>query len=128
VKSVLPGVEKRYSGLRKSGTLARGAYLERSIEPLLLQLLAEIPALLLVGPRASGKTTTAARNAKSIVRLDRPAEAAAFRADPDVALRGLAEPCAAISSSLCRVDFPRRPSLSPQRCATGGSKVTWINF
>jgi predicted AAA+ superfamily ATPase len=44
------------------------------------------------GPRACGKTTTAARYAKTIVRLDRPAEAAAFRADPDAALRSLAEP------------------------------------
>jgi predicted AAA+ superfamily ATPase len=32
------------------------------------------------------------RHASTIVRLDRPAEAAAFRADSDVALRGLAEP------------------------------------
>jgi predicted AAA+ superfamily ATPase len=68
------------------------AYLKRSIEPLLARLLAEVPAILLMGPRACGKTTTAARYAKTIVRLDRPAEAAAFRADPDAALRSLAEP------------------------------------
>jgi predicted AAA+ superfamily ATPase len=68
------------------------SYLARSIEPLLRRLLAEVPAILLIGPRACGKTTTAARYAKTIVRLDRPAEAAAFRADPDAALRGLAEP------------------------------------
>jgi predicted AAA+ superfamily ATPase len=68
------------------------AYRARSIEPLLVQLLAEVPAVLLMGPRACGKTTTAARYAKTIVRLDRPAEAAAFRADPDAALRSLAEP------------------------------------
>lgn len=68
------------------------AYLGRSIEPLLLRLLPEVPAILLMGPRACGKTTTAARYAKTIVRLDRPAEAAAFRADPDSALRSLAEP------------------------------------
>jgi predicted AAA+ superfamily ATPase len=67
-------------------------YVRRSIEPLIVQLLAEIPAILVTGPRASGKTTTAGRYAKTIVRLDRPAEAAAFRADPDAALRGLAEP------------------------------------
>lgn len=48
--------------------------------------------MLLIGPRATGKTTTAARYAAAIVRLDRPAEAAAFRADPDAALRGLDEP------------------------------------
>jgi predicted AAA+ superfamily ATPase len=47
---------------------------------------------MITGPRASGKTTTAARHASTIVRLDRPSEAAAFHADPDAALRGLAEP------------------------------------
>ncbi len=47
---------------------------------------------MIAGPRASGKTTTAARHASTIVRLDRPSEAAAFHADPDAALRGLAEP------------------------------------
>jgi predicted AAA+ superfamily ATPase len=55
-------------------------------------LLRELPALLLVGPRATGKTTTAARHARSVARLDRPTEAAAFAADPDAALRGMQEP------------------------------------
>lgn len=67
-------------------------YLERSVEPLLRSVLDELPGVLLVGPRASGKTTTAARLAASVVRLDRPAEAAVFQADPDAALRGLEEP------------------------------------
>ena len=43
------------------------------------------------GPRAAGKTTAAARQARTVVRLDRPAEAAAFRADPDAALGALNE-------------------------------------
>lgn len=47
---------------------------------------------MLVGPRATGKTTSAARHAATVIRLDRPAEAAAFRADPDAALRALAPP------------------------------------
>ena len=47
---------------------------------------------MITGPRAAGKTTTARRHAATIVRLDREAEAAAFRADPDAALRGLPEP------------------------------------
>ncbi|WP_165485577.1 hypothetical protein [Protofrankia symbiont of Coriaria ruscifolia] len=34
------------------------------------------------------RTTTAALHARTVVRLDRPAEAAAFRADPDAALSG----------------------------------------
>lgn len=45
-----------------------------------------------MGPRASGKTTTARQYAASIVRLDRPAEAAAFKADADAALATLDEP------------------------------------
>jgi hypothetical protein len=54
--------------------------------------LKELPALLFVGPRACGKTTSAARLARTVVRLDRPADAMAFQADPDAALRGLEEP------------------------------------
>ncbi len=47
---------------------------------------------MVVGPRASGKTTTASRLARTIIRLDRPGDAGAFAADPDAALRGLDEP------------------------------------
>src|SRR5437899_1659866 len=43
------------------------------------------PALLLIGPRATGKTTTARRYAAGVARLDRPAERAAFQADRDAA-------------------------------------------
>ena len=62
------------------------------VDDLIERLLPELPALFLVGPRATGKTTTAARYARTIVRLDREAEAVAFRADPDAAMRGLQEP------------------------------------
>jgi len=67
-------------------------YRPRHVDGLIDQLLGELPALLLTGPRATGKTTTAMRYARSVVRLDREAEAAAFRADPDAALRSLEEP------------------------------------
>jgi len=67
-------------------------YKPRAADRLIRELLAELPALLIVGPRATGKTTTASRHAATIIRLDRPAEAAAFSADPDAALRGLDEP------------------------------------
>ncbi len=67
-------------------------YLPRLVDPLLDRLASQLPALSITGPRATGKTTTATRLAASIVRLDREAEAAAFRADPDAALRGMAEP------------------------------------
>jgi predicted AAA+ superfamily ATPase len=67
-------------------------YCERSVDRLIRDLLFELPALLLVGPRATGKTTTASRHAATVIRLDRPGDAVAFRADPDSALRGLEEP------------------------------------
>ncbi len=69
-----------------------GGYVERLADDVLHQLMSALPALLLVGPRAIGKTTTALRHAETVVRLDRAAEAVAFEADPDAALRGLPEP------------------------------------
>ena len=68
------------------------SYRDRLVDALLAELFQELPAILIVGPRAVGKTTTARRFARTVIRLDRDAEAAAFRADPDVALRGLKEP------------------------------------
>ena len=67
-------------------------YRVRLLDPVIARLFAELPALLLVGPRATGKTTTALRHVKTVVRLDREAQAAAFHADPDVALSVLEEP------------------------------------
>ena len=67
-------------------------YSPRTLDSAIGSLFKQLPALLLVGPRASGKTTTAARHSASIVRLDVDAEAQAFKADPDAALRGLQEP------------------------------------
>lgn len=67
-------------------------YRERLVDPLLGSLIDQLPAVSVTGPRATGKTTTARRRVATVVRLDREAEAAAFRADPDVALRGLPEP------------------------------------
>ena len=61
-------------------------YIPRLVDDLVLSLVRNAPAIMLTGPRASGKTTTALRHAADVVRLDRPAEAAAFRADPDAAL------------------------------------------
>lgn len=68
------------------------AYLPRLLDPRLAELFGQLPAVLLVGPRATGKTTTAAQHARTVVRLDREAEAASFRADPDAALRAQPEP------------------------------------
>jgi predicted AAA+ superfamily ATPase len=55
-------------------------------------LLANFPAIMIHGPRATGKTTTARRFARDTVRLDQPRQAAVFRADPDAALRLFSEP------------------------------------
>lgn len=68
--------------------MATPAYRPRLVDGLIDELLAELPAVMVTGPRAAGKTTTAARHAASLVHLDRPAEAAVFHADPDVALSG----------------------------------------
>jgi len=61
-------------------------YVPRLADSLIADLLTHAPAVMLTGPRASGKTTTATRHAIDTVRLDRAAEAAAFIADPDAAL------------------------------------------
>lgn len=78
----------------RTGILAHmpDRYVRRLLDTSLPDILSAHPAVLVVGPRAAGKTTTARRYAKGVVRLDRPAEAAAFVADPDAALRRLAEP------------------------------------
>ena len=67
-------------------------YLPRLIDEELERRCAVFPAVLLVGPRASGKTTSAARKSASVTRLDEPGVAAVFRADPDAALRTRLEP------------------------------------
>ncbi len=69
-----------------------GIYKDRLVDPLIAVFLAELPAVALVGPRASGKTTTASRHAQTVLRLDLPAESAAVAADPDTALANLSEP------------------------------------
>lgn len=62
------------------------------VDGLLRELVADFPAVVITGPRATGKTTTAARLARSTVRLDRGIEAEAFLADPDSALARQPEP------------------------------------
>ena len=67
-------------------------YRPRLVDPLLDELLAQVSAVMVIGPRASGKTTTAERRAATTIQLNAEAQAAAFLADPDAALRGLEEP------------------------------------
>ncbi len=61
-------------------------YLPRLVDPVLDDAMAGLPAVLLVGPRATGKTTSARRHARSVLRLDQPAQAMVVRADPDAAI------------------------------------------
>lgn len=73
-------------------SVSASAYTPRLVDKPLAELFDQLPAMLLVGPRAAGKTTSARRLARSVVRLDVPAEAAAFRFDPDAALRAMTPP------------------------------------
>ncbi len=67
-------------------------YVQRLIDPFIATHFETLPAILVTGPRAAGKTTTATRHAKTRLRLDIPAQAAALESDPDAVLRGLEEP------------------------------------
>ncbi len=68
------------------------AYVTRLGDARLRELLADLPAVMVTGPRAAGKTTSARRLAASVLRLDDPGVAAVVAADPDAALRRLPEP------------------------------------
>lgn len=72
--------------------MATPEYFPRLADARVSELFAELPALLITGPRATGKTTTARRHARTVVRLDVEAEAKAFQDDPDAALRALPTP------------------------------------
>lgn len=72
--------------------MVRNSYIPRLVDPVLDELIAQLPALMLVGPRATGKTRTGERRAVNVVRLDRKTEAVAFEGDPDAALRDTPEP------------------------------------
>lgn len=68
------------------------AYRQRLADPLIAELLASAPSVMITGPRAAGKTTSARRLAADVLRLDDPGTAAVVRADPDAALRRVTEP------------------------------------
>jgi uncharacterized protein len=72
--------------------VSQSGYTRRLADPLLVELFGAVPSVMVVGPRAAGKTTTARRLAADVLRLDDPATAAVVAADPDAALRRVAEP------------------------------------
>ncbi len=67
-------------------------YLPRIADAALSEVLAAHPATLLIGPRATGKTTTGLTFATESVRLGNAAEAASIAADPFVALQARKSP------------------------------------
>lgn len=63
-------------------------YQPRILDSELSDLISGLPAVCLVGPKAVGKTTTASRLARNIVRMDEPAVAELVSADPKRLLHG----------------------------------------
>lgn len=80
------------TGAAGSTNARHSGYLPRLVDPWISEILASVPAVMLTGARATGKTTTALRHANTAVRLDHEPDATPFKADPDAALRGLLEP------------------------------------
>ena len=62
------------------------SYVARLVDPLLAELVADVPGVMIVGPRACGKTTTSIRYARTVLRMDRDETRRAVTADPDAVL------------------------------------------
>lgn len=65
-----------------------GTYIPRVVDRELDELLPQLPAIALEGPRGVGKTETARRRAKTVHQLDDPAQGAIAEADPARVLTG----------------------------------------
>ena len=63
-------------------------YISRILDSELGDLIRSIPAIVLEGPKGVGKTESARRLAKTVRRLDVPAERSVVAADPQLALEG----------------------------------------
>ena len=69
-----------------------GDFLARGADGVLAEMLEDHAAILLTGPRATGKTTSCARQARTVVGLGDRAVADAVRAGPAALLAGRPEP------------------------------------
>ena len=67
-------------------------YLLRQADPIIAEMLADHAAVLVVGPRATGKTTSCEHHANTIIRLGDTSVADAFRAGPNAMLGDRVEP------------------------------------
>ncbi len=67
-------------------------YIPRATDEYVSTLMTELPAVLLTGPRACGKTTTASQHVQSELRLDDSSQASAFAAAPDEVLKSYPKP------------------------------------
>ena len=94
-------------------------YLRRLVDPLLDELLAHVAAVLIVGPRATGKTTTAERRVRTVIRLGEPAQAAALASDVDAVLATADLPVLSTSGNSCPTSWARSngPSTAARRRA-----------
>jgi uncharacterized protein len=61
-------------------------YIQRLVDPWLDALVSDAPGVMVVGPRASGKTASALRLAKTVLRLDHDETRLSVAADPDAVL------------------------------------------
>lgn len=103
-------------------------YVRRILDGELDELLTSLPAILIDGPKGTGKTATALQRATTIHRLDRPAEAQPIIADPD---RIASEPHPVLLDEWHRVpvvwDAVRRSvddNMTPARFLLTGSAPT----
>ena len=69
-------------------TAFTSGYVRRIVDELLDELLPQLPAILLDGPKAVGKTATATRRARTVHDLGDPGPRATARADPRTVLHG----------------------------------------
>jgi predicted AAA+ superfamily ATPase len=81
-KSVIGKKQRR--GLMRTVKVFGDTYVSRIVDHELDELLAELPAVVLDGPKGVGKAATAARRSATIRRLDDEAVAAVVTADPSI--------------------------------------------